>query len=70
MTLEDIRQRFRSGELTAEQAVQELTPHLLGRTVKAASVLLDEILGMPEEPKAMTASERSAAKTWEKNYRG
>lgn len=67
--LEDIKYRLSIGEIDAQLALQEVARYMTGKYAKQAEALVTEILGMPSEPKAMTASERKAAKNWEKNYR-
>jgi hypothetical protein len=57
-----IRLRLTGGLITSEQALTQLAPfmRISGRKAhpehKAAKALVDEILGMPEEPEAMPKS--------------
>jgi hypothetical protein len=68
MTLPEILTAWEEGAVTAEEALEELAPYLLTHP-SAASKILNKIIGMEDEPKAMSQAERRAAKRWEKNYR-
>lgn len=70
MTLEELIQQYRDGEVKTLDALTLVVPFLKAESTKvAAKAFVDEVIGLPEEPKSMTATERALGKAWERGYR-
>lgn len=67
MTLEQLRLQFRSGKISATEALKLVTPHLMGRAKKNAEAFVNEILAMPEELEDNSELDAQIARGWYKD---
>lgn len=70
LSLEEIEQRFKSGNLSESEAINYLNFHFRGRNKIKAQNLLDKILGMPSELKDVSKEQKELMKMWWENNHG
>lgn len=68
MTIDQLRAQFKAGKLSAKDTIGNLTPYLINsKTKKAAEALINEVLGMPEEPADTSELDGQIARGWYKD---